>query len=97
MQKPFELELTCFDRSKENWSGEVSVKKTVWKKLPRVLQEKDAVKYHTSGQKHAFDLEKQRFSLDLNALVTGNPHPPHPGETWGIRQLKGKKEENAPP
>lgn len=65
MQKPFELELTWFDRSKENRSGEVSVKKTVWKKLPRVLQEKDAVKYHTSGQKHAFDLEKQRFSLDL--------------------------------
>lgn len=64
MQKPFELELTWFDRSKENRS-EVSVKKTVWKKLPRVLQEKDAVKYHTSGQKHAFDLEKQRFSLDL--------------------------------
>ena len=23
--------------------------------------------------------------------------PPHPGETWGIRQLKGKKEEKAPP
>ena len=20
-----------------------------------------------------------------NALVTGNPPPPHPGETWGIR------------
>ena len=24
-----------------------------------------------------------------------NP-PPHPGETWGIRQLKGKKGEKAP-
>ena len=23
--------------------------------------------------------------------------PPHPGETWGIRQLKEKKEEKAPP
>ena len=32
-----------------------------------------------------------------NAPVTGNPHPPHPGETWGIRQLKGKKEEKVPP
>ena len=29
-----------------------------------------------------------------NALVTGNPHP---GETWGIRQLNEKKEEKAPP
>ena len=26
-----------------------------------------------------------------NALVTGNPHPPHPGEKWGIRQLNEKK------
>ena len=33
-----------------------------------------------------------------NAPVTGNPHPPpHPEETWGISQLKGKKEEKAPP
>ena len=32
------------------------------------------------------------------APVNGNPHPPpHPGEIWGIRQLKGKKEEKAPP
>ena len=23
--------------------------------------------------------------IPSNALVTGNPHPPHPGETWGIR------------
>ena len=23
--------------------------------------------------------------------------PPHPGETWGIRQLNGKKEEKSPP
>ena len=29
-----------------------------------------------------------------NAPVNGNSHP---GETWGIRQLKGKKEEKAPP
>ena len=30
----------------------------------------------------------------FNAPVTGNPHP---GETWGITQLKEKKEEKAPP
>ena len=25
------------------------------------------------------------MELLCNELVTGNPHPPHPGETWGIR------------
>ena len=31
------------------------------------------------------------------ALVTWNPHyPPHPGETWGNRQLTGKKRKSPP-
>ena len=30
------------------------------------------------------------------SLETPTTHP-HPGETWGIRQLTGKKEEKAPP
>ena len=25
------------------------------------------------------------YLTKFNALVTGNPHPPHPGGTWGIR------------
>ena len=39
----------------------------------------------------------KKFGVLRYAPVTGNPHPnPHPGKTWGIRQLKGKKEEKAP-
>ena len=31
------------------------------------------------------------------SMETPTPFPYHLGETWGIRQLKGKKEEKAPP
>ena len=34
---------------------------------------------------------------DQNLRYTLPPLLRHPGETWGMRQLKGKKEEKAPP
>ena len=39
------------------------------------------------------DLEGFKADIALETLIP----PPHPGETWGIRQLKEKKEEKVPP
>ena len=40
---------------------------------------------------------KEVMKVTVMHLSMETPTPPHPGETWGIRQLKGKKEEKAPP
>ena len=34
-------------------------------------------------------------SASCHALVTGNPHPPHPGEAWGLDKME-KIKQNAP-
>ena len=34
-------------------------------------------------------------SASCHALVTGSPHPPHPGEAWGLDKMEEIKQ-NAP-
>ena len=84
----------------QNWRIKIWNKKRAWKiqvclkaKFTLIL---DIVSYVLEKRFLKRSLKNRAWSRLIMHLSLETPTP-HPGETWGIRQLKEKKEEKAPP